>query len=300
MSADERPIEQSPAEEPTVANPAAASTTAAAPADAAPPSAEITEPAPPADAPTAAVYSTPRGGREPPSSATVADARPGTPAVAGARGDLTADALGSLLHATFADGRAHYWTSHLDNLGPITAGLPTDLAAWSEGRVWDAHSEVRWQPDGPARFSALCLADGDTLPDGFRPLAGDLRAVPGAEAEAWSPWGTRGADGQYREPRLPHPLDYAGLDSQRPEVRLPCRLLIGADGQVRWSVSPPRRLWHERYAASRLGPCAQALRLTRRRLATVVLPAARPLFTQGHDRQTTGALTGRLEGQLTV
>ena len=65
-------------------------------------------------------------------------------------------------------------------------------------------------------------------------MADDLRAVPGAEADGLVLWGTRGADGQYREPRLPHPLDYAALDSQRPEVRVPCRLLIGADGQVRW------------------------------------------------------------------
>ena len=93
---------------------------------------------------------------------------------------------------------------------------------------------VRWQADGAERFSALYLADGDTLPDGFQPLADDLRAVSGAQAEGLFLWGSRGADGQYREPRLPRSQDYAALETQRAEVRVPCRWLVGTDGQVRW------------------------------------------------------------------
>ncbi|HZR97115.1 MAG TPA: hypothetical protein VFE37_00325 [Chloroflexota bacterium] len=162
------------------------------------------------------------------------DARPGVPAVAGVRDDLTADGLLVLLRTTFPESRAHYWGARVDALGPIAAGVPADLAGWSEGRVWGARAEVRWRRAGAERYSALYLGEGETLPDGFRPLAGDLRAVPGAEAEGLFLWGTRGADGLYREPRLPHPLDYAALGATAPEARVPCRLLLGPDGQVRF------------------------------------------------------------------
>jgi len=170
---------------------------------------------------------------EPPADA-AADGRPGVPAIAAVRDDLTADALLALLRATFADGRAHYWVACPEALGPISAGLPTDLDDWSEGRVWSAVAEMRWHPSGAARFSALYLGEGDARPEGFQPLSDELRAVPSAEADGLFLWGTRAADGLYGEPRLPRPLDYAGLGATAPEARLPYRLLVGADGQVRF------------------------------------------------------------------
>lgn len=171
------------------------------------------------------------------SATTTADpdvGRPGVPAVAGGRDDLTANTLLALLRATFADGHAHHWGACLDTLGPISAGLPSDLAGWSEGRAWDARAEVRWQPASAERYAALYLGDGETLPEGFQALDGDLRAVPGAETDGLFLWGTRGADSQYWDPRLPRPLDYAGLGATAPEARVPCRLLVDADGQVRF------------------------------------------------------------------
>jgi hypothetical protein len=178
----------------------------------------------------------PSAAAEPTSAgASAADAgRPGVPAVAGVRDDLTADALLALLRATFAAGRTLHWSACLDTLGPISAGLPTDLTGWTEGRAWGAGAEVRWQPAGDARFSALYLGEGDALPEGFQALATDLRAVPGAEPDGLFLWGTRGADGEYREPRLPRLLDYAALGASAPQARLPCRLIVDAAGQVRF------------------------------------------------------------------
>ena len=159
---------------------------------------------------------------------------PGHPAVAGVRDDLTADVLLALLRAIFPGDDTHYWVACLDTLGPVSAGLPTDLAGWSEGRAWGARAEVRWQPTDAERYSALYLGDGEALPEGFQPLAENLQALPSTEAEGFFLWGTRGANSQYWEPRLPRSLDYAGLGAMASEPRVPCRLLVGADGQVRF------------------------------------------------------------------
>jgi hypothetical protein len=156
------------------------------------------------------------------------------PAVAAVRDDLTADALLALLRATFGSGDALHWSACVDTLGPITAGAPQDLTGWSEGRVWGTRAEVRWQPAGGEHFSALYLGEGEALPEGFEALVGDLRAVPSAESEGLFLWGTRGADGQYRESRLPRPLDYTALGTTAAEARVPCRLLVDAAGRVRF------------------------------------------------------------------
>jgi hypothetical protein len=175
-----------------------------------------------ASAPDVATASAPDGGRR------------GLPAVAGTRDDLTADALLALLRATFADSRTYGWGASIDTLGPISAGPPSNLDGWSEGRAWGAGAEVRWQPAGAERYAALYLGDGETLPEGFRALADDLRAVPSADPEGLFLWGTRGADGQYWDARSPRPRDYAALGAMAPEVRVPCRLLVDAAGQVRF------------------------------------------------------------------
>jgi hypothetical protein len=230
MSPDERPEQQAApstgAEDvsPTAAADAAAvsaATPAARPAD------EARAPAGEAPASVVAVVAE--------AATTTPDTgHPGVPALAGVRDDLTTATLLALLRTTFADGRAHHWSACLEALGPIRAGLPPDLDGRSEGRVWGARAEIRWQAAGAGGYSALYLGEGEALPEGFQPLAGDLRALPSAEAEGLFLWGTRGADGQYRDPRLPRPLDYAGLGATAPEARVPCHLLVDAAGQVRF------------------------------------------------------------------
>jgi hypothetical protein len=209
----------SPPDEPGAASP---------PAPAAAQRSEASAPTEEAPAPSAAAERTPESTSAPDGG------RPGVPALAAVRDDLTAESLLALLQATFAVGRALHWSACLDTLGPITAGLPEDLTGWSEGRVWGTQAEMRWQPAGLERFSALYLGEGEALPEGFSVLASDLRAVPSAETEGLFLWGTRGTDGQYREPRLPRPLDYAGLGVTATEARVPCRLLVDAAGQVRF------------------------------------------------------------------
>jgi hypothetical protein len=163
----------------------------------------------------------------------IPDTRPGVPAVTGVRDDLTADALLGVLRTTFASGPALYCVAWPDRIGPITRGVPQDLGGRSEGRMWGARAEVRWQPAGADRYRALYLGE-DALPDGFQPLASDLRALPSAEPEGLFLWGMRGADGCYHDPRLPRALDYAALAASAPEARLPCRLLVSTDGQVQF------------------------------------------------------------------
>lgn len=160
--------------------------------------------------------------------------RPGVPALAAARDDLTADGILSLLPSLFPTGRALHWGASLDTLGPITAGLPENLNGWCEGRVWGAQGEVRWQATEADHFSVLYLGEGDTPPDGFHPLTTDLRSVASAEPDGLVLWGAREADGQYRELRLPRPLDYSAVGATGVQAHVPCRLLVDAAGQVRF------------------------------------------------------------------
>jgi hypothetical protein len=155
---------------------------------------------------------------------------PGQPAVAGTRDGLSAADLLALLAAVFPAGTpARHWTAGLDRIGPLASGLPADLAGATEGRAWSARAELRWQQAGRDVFSALYLGEGEALPDGFAPLARDLRARPGEDAAGLHLWGRRGDDGLYRSTRLPRPLDYPAAGSA-PEVRQPYQLLVGPDG----------------------------------------------------------------------
>jgi hypothetical protein len=119
----------------------------------------------------------------------------------------------------------------VETIGPLASGLPTELAGWTEGRAWSARAEVRWQQASAGQFSALYLGGGEALPDGFAPLARDLRAVPGEDAAGLYLWGRRGDDGLYRSTRLPRPLDYPAAGGM-PEARQPYQILVGSDGLV--------------------------------------------------------------------
>jgi hypothetical protein len=161
-------------------------------------------------------------------------AAPGRPAVAGARDGLGTADLQAVLAAVFPGGTAcRHWCARLDAIGPLAAGLPADLAAWTEGRAWGAGAEVRWQQDGAAGYRVLYLGEGDTLPDGFAPLGADLRALPGEAAAGLYLWGQRGDDRRYHATRLPRPLDYPAA-AGAPAVRLPYQRLVGPDGLVRF------------------------------------------------------------------
>ncbi|HZR97212.1 MAG TPA: hypothetical protein VFE37_00815 [Chloroflexota bacterium] len=155
---------------------------------------------------------------------------PGQPAVAGTRDGLSAADLLALLAALFPAGTpARHWTASLDSIGPLASGLPADLAGATEGRAWSARAELRWQQAGGGQFSALYLGEGEALPDGFAPLARDLRTRHGEAAAGLYLWGRRDADGRYRSTRLPRPLDYPAAGNA-PEVRQPYQLLVGPDG----------------------------------------------------------------------
>jgi hypothetical protein len=168
------------------------------------------------------------------SEATAAASQPGLPAVAGTRDGLDAAALGAVLAAVFPSSTpCRHWCARPDAIGPLAAGLPADLAAWAEGRAWSAGAEVRWQQDGPERYRALYLAEGDTLPEDFAPLDAGLRALPGEAEPGLYLWGRRGDDGRYHATRLPRALDYPAA-AGAPEVRLPYRQLVGPDGMVRF------------------------------------------------------------------
>jgi hypothetical protein len=158
---------------------------------------------------------------------------PGLPAIAGTRDGLGAADLRAVLAAVFPSGTpCRHWCARPETIGPLAAGLPDDLAAWAEGRAWSAGAEVRWQQDGPERYRALYLADGDTLPEGFVPLGAGLRALPGEAEPGLYLWGRRGDDGRYHATRLPRALDYPAAAGV--EVRVPYQRLVGLDGMVRF------------------------------------------------------------------
>lgn len=162
-------------------------------------------------------------------------------AVAAAGDDLAAADLLALLAAVFPPGtRAAHWSACLDTIGPLAAGSPTELAGWTEGRVWGARAEVRWQRAPGGAYQALYLGDAASAPASLTPLADDLRAVVDAAAPALLFWGTRDADGRYQATRLPSPLDYPaaaalGLaNEENGTASVPCELLVSPNGVVRW------------------------------------------------------------------
>jgi hypothetical protein len=170
-----------------------------------------------------------------PSSVRVGLADEGWPAVAAARDGLDAEQLLGTLRAVFpAETRTCHWSACLDTISPIGAGLPADLAGWTEGRVWGRQAEVRWRPQSDGNFSALFLGDGELIPEGFSALGAPLRAVPSRDVDGLCLWGRRAADGRYYSSRLSRGLDYAGLETDAAQARIPFRLLLDGAGQVRF------------------------------------------------------------------
>jgi hypothetical protein len=161
--------------------------------------------------------------------------REGWPAAAGVCAGLSAEALLGVLRAVFPpEVRSCHWGARADAISPILAGLPTDLAIWSEGRAWSRQAELRWQTDDAEHFSTLYLGDGDALPADFDAVGGVVRAVPSQPDGSTYLWGTRGPDGRYRDLRLGHALDYSGLGGDQAAARVPYRLLLSASGEVRF------------------------------------------------------------------
>lgn len=148
---------------------------------------------------------------------------------------LTADDLLALLRTVFPDGtRCCHLRARPDALPPLAEGLPASVAGWTEGRVWDAHAEVRWREAVPGAFEVLFLAEGRDPPPGFTPLALYLRAVVPDEPAGLYLWGERDSTGRYFADRLGRALTYPAVLSAGPRPRLPCRLLVDASGTVRF------------------------------------------------------------------
>ncbi|HZU05013.1 MAG TPA: hypothetical protein VFB73_03495 [Chloroflexota bacterium] len=153
------------------------------------------------------------------------------PAVAGVRDGLTAEEVLELLAAVFPAGTpCQHWCAGPAAIGPLAAGRPTDLAGWTEGRVWGARAEVRWCRSAAGDYSVLYLGEGTALPSGFAPLASPLSAAR-ARLALWL-WGARGPDGRFSSAQLPRALDYAGIAPAASQVCVPVQLLLAPDGRV--------------------------------------------------------------------
>jgi hypothetical protein len=87
-----------------------------------------------------------------------------------------------------------------------------ETAAWPAGRAFGAFGELTWRAEDGLTHLVL-VSDRNDLPEPFRagPEPEGLRLAPAGDSpvldEAWL-WGTRQADGTWRETRVPGALSY--------------------------------------------------------------------------------------------
>ncbi|MCA1592683.1 MAG: hypothetical protein LC754_08550 [Acidobacteria bacterium] len=164
-------------------------------------------------------------------------------------GTFAPDALVELLAARF-DSSACAVVRRVDDARFVKFPAPEAaqfLSTWTEGQVFDEHSEVRWKKQSE-RYSVLLLTedsasvgeeeagvDKASASPGFTPLHDaplEVRAPSTQDTHGFLLWGTRPVNGQWWEARIPRPLSYPLETSNKPPRLIHCLYSEGAT--VRW------------------------------------------------------------------
>jgi hypothetical protein len=151
------------------------------------------------------------------------------------RSKLGADQIAEMFGKLF-DKSAYALVRRVDDINFVSfdpGGVESLLKDWAEGQVFNNKAELRWRLSGEV-YSVLLMTEEETLPPSFQPLTGspyEVRDPSFKEDHGFLLWGTKLAQENWLETRIPRALQYPVQTSKKP--RLAYRL-YQEGAVVRW------------------------------------------------------------------